>query len=52
MTHSQIQWVEEQDQIFALEVSKAHLLELPIVDSCALECRSRLGYSRGPSGSV
>lgn len=52
ITHSQIQRVEEQDQIFALEISKAHVLELPIVDSCALECRSWLGDSRGPSGGA
>lgn len=50
--YSQIQWVEEENQVFALEISKAHLLELPIVDSCGLKSRSRLSNSRGPSGSA
>lgn len=50
--YSQIQWVEEKNQVFALEISEAHLLELPIVDSCPFKSRSRLGDSRGPSGSA
>lgn len=50
--YSQIQWVEEEDQVFALEISEAHLLELPTVDSCALKSRSRLSDSRGPSGGA
>lgn len=50
--YSQIQWVEEKDQVFALEISEAHVLELPIVDSCPFKSRRRLGDSRGPSGSA
>lgn len=48
--YSQIQWVEEEDQVFALEISEAHFLELPIVDSCALKVRRRLSDSRTPPG--
>lgn len=38
----QIQRVEEEDQVFALEISKAHLLELPVEDSSGLKIWSRL----------
>lgn len=48
----QIQRVEEEDQVFALEISKAHLLELPVEDSSGLKIWSRLSDSRGPSGSA
>lgn len=47
----QIQRIEEQDQVFALEISKAHFLELSIVDSCGLKSRSWLSDSSCPSES-
>lgn len=49
--YSQIQRIEEEDQVFALKVSQAHLLELSVVDSGGLKNRGRLSDSRGPSGS-
>lgn len=47
----QIQRIEEEDQVFALEISKAHFLELSIVDSCGLKSRSWLSDSSCPSES-
>lgn len=48
--YSQIQRVEEEDQIFALEISEAHVLELPIVDCCGFKSRSLLSDGCGPPG--
>ena len=48
--YSQIQWVEEEDQVFALEVIQAHLLEFSIVDGCAFKGRGRMGNRRSKSG--
>lgn len=50
--YSQVQRVEEKDEVFSLEVSQAQVLELPVVDSCGLKVRSRLSDSRGPSGGA
>lgn len=48
----QVQGIEEENQVFALKVNQAHLLELSVMDSGGLKNRGRLSDSRGPSGSI
>lgn len=48
----EIEWIKEKDQVFALEISKADLLELSIDNSSALEVRGRLSDRWSPSGSA
>lgn len=52
LKYSQVQRVEEKNEVFALEVSQTQVLELPVVDSCGLKVRSRLSDGRGPSGGA
>ena len=48
--YSQIQWVEEEDKVFALEVIQAHLLEFSIVDGGAFKGRCRMSDRGSKSG--
>lgn len=50
--NSQVQRVEEQDQVLAPEVSQTHLLELPVVHGRRLEGGCRLGDGSGPFGAA
>lgn len=50
--YSQVQRVEEKDQIFAFEICQRQVLELAVVDGCSLESGSRLSDSRSPPGGA
>lgn len=51
-TNLQIKWVEEQDQIFALEVIKTDVFKLSILDGSTLKKWSMLGNSWSPFSSA